>query len=69
MCLSKVYLKKIDSDNMVMEEAINIVDNNGTIEISTIFGEKKQFTDHIIKEINFVNGCTVLCKKEDIINA
>jgi len=65
MCLSKVYLKKRNKDNLVVEEAANVVDNNGTIKINTIFGEEEKLKGYFIKEVNLTESYLVLRSKEE----
>jgi len=68
VCLSKVYLREEGKDKIVFEEATNIIDKDGTIEIYTIFGENKKMDGYIIKEINFVDSNTILSKKKKDVN-
>ena len=63
MCMSKVYLREGSVDEIVIEEAIKVIDSDGTIEISSIFGDNKIIQGYFIKEINFTNNYTILCKK------
>ncbi len=65
MCLSKVYLKQRNEDNLVVEEAANVVDNNGTIKINTIFGEEEKLKGYFIKEVNLTESYLVLSKREE----
>ena len=60
MCLSKVYLREKGKDKIVFEEATNIIDKDGTIEVHTIFGEKKELHGCYIKEINFFDKTPLL---------
>ncbi len=64
MCLSKVYLREKGKDQIVFEEVASIIDNDGTIEVYTIFGENKKMNGYYIKEVNFVDSNTVLSKKK-----
>jgi predicted RNA-binding protein len=68
MCLSKVYLREKGKDKIVFEEAVNIIDNDGTIEIYTVFGENKKMDGYYIKEIDFVDSNTILSKKKKDVN-
>ncbi len=65
MCLSKVFLKQRNEDNLVVEEAANVVDNNGTIKINTIFGEEEKLKGYFIKEVNLTESYLVLSKREE----
>ncbi len=64
MCLSKVYLREEGKDKIVLEEASGIIDNHGTLEVLSIFGESKKVKGYYIREINFLNNSTVLYKKK-----
>ncbi len=65
MCLSKVYLKKRDEDNLMAEEVARIIDDHGTIRINTIFGEEKELSNYSIKEVNLTESYLVLRGKEE----
>jgi len=64
MCLSKVYLREGGKDKIVFEEASNIIDNHGTIEVYSIFGENKKVHGYYIKEVDFLKNSTILGKKK-----
>lgn len=64
MCLLKVYLREKGKDKIVFEEVANIIDNDGTIEMYTVFGENKKIDGYYIKEIDFVDSNTILGKKK-----
>ena len=68
MWLSKVYLREEGKDKIVLEEATDIIDKDGTIEIYTVFGENKKMDGCYIKEINFVDSNTILSKKKKDVN-
>jgi len=68
MFLSKVSLREKGKDKIVFEEATNIVDKDGTTEVYTIFGEKKELHGWCIKEINFFDSNTILGKKKKDVN-
>lgn len=63
MCLSRVYLKKRDEGNLVVEEVANVMDDNGTIKINTIFGEEERLKGYFIKEVNLTESYLVLKSK------
>lgn len=65
MCLSKVYLKDKDKDALIIEEAANVIDNQGTISVSTLFGEEKQIKGYSIGEINLVENYVILQKSRE----
>ena len=64
MCLSKVYLRREDKDEIVAEEAANVTDSSGTIEINSIFDENKKVKGYFIKEVDFINNRTILSKRK-----
>lgn len=64
MCLSKVYLREGSKDKIVVEEASGIMDNHGTIEVHSIFGENKKVPGYYIKEVDFLKNSTILGKKK-----
>lgn len=65
MCLSKVYLKDKDKDALIIEEAANVIDKQGTIRINTLFGEEKQIKGYSIGEINLVENYVILQKSRE----
>ena len=64
MCLSKVYLRREDKDEIVAEEATNVIDSSGTIEINSIFNESKKVKGYFIKEVDFLKNRTILSKRK-----
>lgn len=64
MCLSKVYLREGSKDRIVVEEASGVMDNHGTIEVYSIFGENKKVRGYYIKEVDFLKNSTILGKKK-----
>ncbi len=65
MCLSKVYLDKEEKDKILIEEASSIVNDQGIIEVYSIFGENKKIKGYYIKKIDFLKSTTILAKKSD----
>ena len=65
MCLSKVYLEKRKQDKIIIGEAAKVLDNNGTIEIYTIFGEVNKQKDYYIKEVDLEDNYIILERKAD----
>ena len=63
MCLSKVYIKDTDKDNLVVDEAARLINNGGVITISTIFGNEKELKGYIINEVNLVENYIILKSK------
>jgi len=64
MCLSKVYLREGSKDRIVVEEASDIIDKHGTIEVYSIFGENKKVQGYFIKEVDFLKNRTILSKRK-----
>jgi len=64
MCLSKVYLREGSKDRVVVEEASDIIDKHGTIEVYSIFGENKKVQGYFIKEVDFLKNRTILSKRK-----
>ncbi len=65
MCLSKVSVGDKSKDEIVVEEASNIIVNDGTIEIYSIFRESNKLEGYFIKEIDFTKNYTILEKESD----
>ena len=63
MCLSKVYLGEKNKDKIIIEEALKVVDNNGTIEIYSIFDEVSKQKDYYIKEVDLMDNYIILERK------
>ena len=61
MCLSSVYVEETDARTAVVEEASQIrVNEQGEVEIDTLFGEKKRMSGYRVAEINFLKNYVVL---------
>ena len=65
MCLSKVYVKKIEEDSPIVEEAAKVIYNDNTVEVHTLFGEKKVLQGYFIKELDLLKNYVILGEKED----
>ena len=63
MCLSKVYLDSLESDT-VIEEVSYVIDNNGALEVNSLFGERMNYEGFVIKEVNLVDNYIILKKRE-----
>jgi hypothetical protein len=63
MCLSKVYLGEKARDKIIIEEASKVTDNNGTIEIYSIFGEVNKQEDYYIREVDLEDNYIILDRK------
>ena len=63
MCLSKVYLGEKNKDKIIIEEALRVMDNNGTIEIYSIFEEVSKQKDYYIKEVDLSDNYIILERK------
>jgi len=61
MCLSSIYVEDKDTTTAVVEEASQIrVNEQGEVEIITLFGEKKLMGGYRIAEVNFLKNYVVL---------
>ena len=63
MCLSKVYLGEKNKNKIIIEEASKVLDNNGIIEIYSIFGEVNKQKDYYIREVDFEDNYIILERK------
>jgi len=63
MCLSKVYLGEKNKDKIIIEETSKVLDNNGIIEIYSIFGEVNKQKDYYIKEVDLEENYIILERK------
>ncbi len=63
MCLSKVYIKEGDKDDLLIEDVSEVRNENGAISVNTIFGVGKKVKGYFIKEVNFVNNYLILRKE------
>ncbi len=63
MCLSKVYLGEKNKDKIIVEETSKVLDNNGIIEIYSIFGEVSKQKDYYIKEVDLEENYIILERK------
>lgn len=64
MCFSNVYVKERNEGNLILEEASRVVVNDGVVEVSTIFGDKKSFEGFSIYEVNLLENYVILKGKE-----
>jgi len=64
MCLSNVYLKQKQKNNLFMEDASRIMVDNGTIYMDSLMGEKKNLQSYFISEVNFTENYVILKPKE-----
>jgi predicted RNA-binding protein len=63
MCLSSVYLEQKAPESRVMEDASLVAESDGTVTVSSLFGEKKTFEGYIVSEANLLEHYVVLKKK------
>ena len=63
MCLSKIYIKDTDKNTLVVDEAARVINNDGVITVSTLFGDEKEFKGYIINEVNLVENYIILKSK------
>ena len=64
MCLSKIYIKDTDKDTPVVDDAARVINNDGVITVSTIFGNEKELKGYFINEVNLVENYILLKPKE-----
>ena len=65
MCLTKVYVKKIEEDSPIVEEAAKVIYNGSTVEVHTLFGEKRVLPGYFIREIDLLKNYVILGEKGD----
>lgn len=63
MCLSNVYLGERNKEKIIIEEAAKVIDNSGTVEIYSIFGEVGKQKDCYIKEVDLEDNYIILKRK------
>ena len=63
MCLSKIYIKDTDKDTPVVDDAVRVINNNGVITVSTLFGKEKELEGYFINEVNLVENYIILKSK------
>lgn len=64
MCLSKVFMKSVDENSVIVDEASKIVCRNDTVEINTLFGEKKVLKGYVINEVDLIKNQVILGERE-----
>ncbi len=64
MCLSKVFVKSVDENSVIVDEASKIVCRNDAVEINTLFGEKKVLKGYVIKEVDLIKNQVILGERE-----
>ncbi|MHA1792398.1 MAG: CooT family nickel-binding protein [Promethearchaeota archaeon] len=62
MCLSKVYLRSENGDELIVEEAASVAVKEGYVEVSTLFGEEKKIESCVIDEANLMDNYIILKK-------
>ena len=63
MCLSKIYIKDTDKDTPVVDDAARVINNDGVITVSTLFGKEKELEGYFINEVNLVENYIILKSK------
>jgi predicted RNA-binding protein len=63
MCLSKVYLGEKNKDKIIIDEASRVIDNNGAVEVYSIFGEVSRQEGYFIKEVDLEDNFIILKKR------
>jgi hypothetical protein len=64
MCLSKVFLGERQDENLIAEDVALVVEDNGAIELSTLFAETKRVEHCCVGEVNLTENYVVLKKEE-----
>ena len=64
MCLSKIYVKDTDKNTLVVDDAAIVINNDGVITVSTLFGKEKELKGYFINEVNLVENYILLKSKE-----
>jgi len=64
MCLSKIYIKDTDKNTLVVDEAARVINNDGVITVSTLFGNEKDIKGYFISEVNLVENYIILKSRE-----
>jgi len=61
MCLSAVYTEEVGESSVIVEEASSVIaSDDGSVKISTLFGEEKHMKGYLIKEVNLLKNYIVL---------
>ena len=61
MCLSSVYVQEEEERKIIVEEASRVqVDEDGEVQVSTLFGEQKKVEGFRIVEVDFLKNYLVL---------
>jgi predicted RNA-binding protein len=60
MCLSKVFLKNIDPENLIVDEVMQITQDRESVSMRTLFGEEKKMEGYSIGEVNLMKNYIVL---------
>ena len=63
MCLSKIYIKDTDKDAPVVDDAARVINNDGVITVSTLFGKEKELEGYFINEVNLIENYIILKSK------
>jgi len=63
MCLSKIYIKDADKNTPVVDDAARVINNDGVITVSTLFGKEKELEGYFINEVNLVENYIILKSK------
>ncbi len=63
MCLSKVFLKERQNDNVFVEESSRVIVDDETICVDNFMGERKTLQHYFISEVNFIENYVILKPK------
>ena len=64
MCLSRIYIKDTGKDTLVVDDAASVINHDGVITVSTLFGKEKDLKGYFISEVNLVENYILLKPKE-----
>ena len=67
MCLSSVYVQEEKERKVIVEEASRVLVNaDGDVAVSTLFGERKEIHGFRIAEVDFLKNYIILERVGDV---
>ena len=64
MCLAKVFLGQKENENLILEDVAYVGVEGKTLQLVTLFGERKEISAKLLKEIDFQNSRIILEKSD-----
>jgi len=64
VCFSTVYLEEKNGEKMLLEEVSQISCNGETVDVLTLFAERKSLQGYAICEVNLIENYIILARKE-----